>query len=57
MVPGGTGAVDTIFVTHETDGKPDGVSTLTFKGTSNNGAFVGSTAAAARPSFFALDLA
>jgi phage terminase large subunit-like protein len=31
MVPGGTGAIDTISVTHQTDGKPDGVSTLTFK--------------------------
>jgi phage terminase large subunit-like protein len=31
MVPGGTGAIDTIFVTHATDGKIDGTSTLTFK--------------------------
>ncbi len=31
MIPGGTGAIDTIFVAHCTDGKPDGVSTLTFK--------------------------
>jgi phage terminase large subunit-like protein len=31
MVPGGTGAIDTIFVTHQTDGKIDGTSTLTFK--------------------------
>jgi phage terminase large subunit-like protein len=30
-VPGGTGAFDTIFVTHQTDGKIDGTSTLTFK--------------------------
>jgi phage terminase large subunit-like protein len=30
-VPGGTGAIDTIFVTHQTDGKIDGTSTLTFK--------------------------
>jgi hypothetical protein len=31
MVAGGTGAVDTLFVTHQTDGKIDGTSTLTFK--------------------------
>jgi phage terminase large subunit-like protein len=31
MVPGGTGAVDTMFITHETDGRVDGVSTVTFK--------------------------
>jgi phage terminase large subunit-like protein len=31
MTPGGTGAVDTLFVTHETDGKIDGASSLTFK--------------------------
>jgi phage terminase large subunit-like protein len=31
MVPGGTGAVDTLFVTHRTDGVADGVSELTFK--------------------------
>jgi phage terminase large subunit-like protein len=31
MVMGGTGAVDTIFVTHMTDGKTDGTSSLTFK--------------------------
>jgi phage terminase large subunit-like protein len=31
MVPGGTGAVDTIFVTHMTDGKVDGTSELSFK--------------------------
>src|SRR6516164_5780163 len=31
MVPGGTGAIDTIFVRHATDGKVDGTSTLTFK--------------------------
>jgi phage terminase large subunit-like protein len=31
MVPGGTGAIDTIFVRHATDGKADGTSTLTFK--------------------------
>jgi phage terminase large subunit-like protein len=31
MVPGGTGAIDTIFVSHETDGKSDGTSSLTFK--------------------------
>jgi phage terminase large subunit-like protein len=31
MVPGGTGAIDTIYITHETDGQIDGVSTLTFK--------------------------
>ena len=31
MVPGGTGAIDTIYVTHISDGKADGVSTATFK--------------------------
>src|SRR6516225_286396 len=31
MVPGGTGAIDTIFDTHATGGKIDGTSTLTFK--------------------------
>jgi phage terminase large subunit-like protein len=31
MVPGGTGAIDTAFVTHEADGTPDGTSTVTFK--------------------------
>jgi phage terminase large subunit-like protein len=31
MVPGGTGSIDTAFVTHETDGKVDGVSSVTFK--------------------------
>lgn len=31
MVPGGTGAVDTMFVTHQTDGVADGTSSLTFK--------------------------
>jgi phage terminase large subunit-like protein len=31
MVPGGTGAIDTLFVTHRTDGVADGVSELTFK--------------------------
>ncbi len=31
MVAGGTGAVDTIFVTHATDGKTDGTSSLSFK--------------------------
>jgi phage terminase large subunit-like protein len=31
MVAGGTGAIDTIFVTHQTDGKIDGVSSATFK--------------------------
>jgi phage terminase large subunit-like protein len=31
MVPGGTGAIDTMFVTHQTDGIPDGTSSLTFK--------------------------
>ena len=31
MVPGGTGAIDTVFVTHATDGKPDGTSELSFK--------------------------
>lgn len=31
MVPGGTQAVDTMFVAHQTDGKPDGTSSLTFK--------------------------
>jgi phage terminase large subunit-like protein len=31
MVPGGTGAIDTMFVTHQTDGIVDGTSSLTFK--------------------------
>jgi phage terminase large subunit-like protein len=31
MVPGGTGAIDTLFVTHRTDSVVDGVSELTFK--------------------------
>jgi phage terminase large subunit-like protein len=31
MVPGGTGAIDTMFVTHQTDGVADGTSSLTFK--------------------------
>jgi hypothetical protein len=31
MVPGGTHAIDTMFVTHATDGKPDGTSTVTYK--------------------------
>ena len=31
MVPGGTGAIDTMFVTHATDGIVDGTSSLTFK--------------------------
>ena len=31
MVPGGTGAIDTMFVTHQTDGITDGTSSLTFK--------------------------
>jgi phage terminase large subunit-like protein len=31
MTPGGTGAVDTMFVTHASDGKVDGVTTATFK--------------------------
>jgi phage terminase large subunit-like protein len=31
MVPGGTGAIDTMFVTHQTDGNTDGTSSLTFK--------------------------
>jgi phage terminase large subunit-like protein len=31
MVPGGTGAIDTVFVTHMTDGKVDGTSELSFK--------------------------
>ncbi|WP_445215680.1 terminase large subunit domain-containing protein [Bradyrhizobium sp. Pa8] len=31
MVPGGTGAIDTMFVTHQTDGISDGTSSLTFK--------------------------
>jgi phage terminase large subunit-like protein len=30
-VPGGTGAIDTMFVTHQTDGIADGTSSLTFK--------------------------
>jgi phage terminase large subunit-like protein len=31
MVPGGTGCVDTLSVTHETNGVRDGISTCTFK--------------------------
>jgi phage terminase large subunit-like protein len=31
MIPGGTGAIDTAFVVHETDGKMDGTSSMTFK--------------------------
>jgi phage terminase large subunit-like protein len=31
MVPGGTGAIDTMFVTHQANGVADGTSTLTFK--------------------------
>jgi phage terminase large subunit-like protein len=32
MVPGGTGCIDTIYVTHcGPDGRPDGISTLSFK--------------------------
>jgi phage terminase large subunit-like protein len=31
MTPGGTGAIDTFFVRHETDGKVDGTSSATFK--------------------------
>jgi phage terminase large subunit-like protein len=31
MVPGGTGAVDTAFVTHQTDGLTDGTTTISFK--------------------------
>jgi phage terminase large subunit-like protein len=31
MIPGGTGAVDTLFVTHQTAGKIDGTSSLSFK--------------------------
>jgi phage terminase large subunit-like protein len=31
MVSGGTQAIDTAFITHETDGTVDGVSTVTFK--------------------------
>ncbi|MDH2400784.1 terminase family protein [Bradyrhizobium sp. SSUT18] len=31
MVPGGTGAVDTMFVAHQTDGVADGTSSLTYK--------------------------
>jgi phage terminase large subunit-like protein len=31
MIPGGTGAIDTMFVTHATDGVADGTSSLTFK--------------------------
>ena len=31
MTPGGTHAIDTMFVTHATDGKVDGTSTITFK--------------------------
>lgn len=31
MVPGGTGAIDTMFTAHQTDGIADGTSSLTFK--------------------------
>ena len=31
MVPGGTGSIDTLSVTHETEGVRDGLSTMTFK--------------------------
>jgi phage terminase large subunit-like protein len=31
MVPGGTGAIDTMFVTHQTDGITDGTTTISFK--------------------------
>jgi phage terminase large subunit-like protein len=31
MISGGMQAIDTVFVTHETDGKVDGTSTITFK--------------------------
>ena len=31
MVPGGTGSIDTLSIAHETDGKRDGISTVTFK--------------------------
>ena len=31
MVPGGTAAIDTMFITHQTDGVVDGTSSLTFK--------------------------
>lgn len=31
MVPGGTGSIDTMSVTHETDGTRDGISTATYK--------------------------
>src|SRR5713101_2631900 len=31
MTPGGTGAVDTMYVTHQTDGVTDGTSSLSFK--------------------------
>ena len=31
MVPGGTSAIDTAFVRHQTDGNEDGISSLTFK--------------------------
>jgi phage terminase large subunit-like protein len=31
MVPGGTGSIDTCYVTHETDGKIDGVSSISYK--------------------------
>jgi phage terminase large subunit-like protein len=31
MVPGGTGAVDTMFIAHQSDGVSDGTSSLTFK--------------------------
>ena len=31
MVPGGTGAIDTVYISHQTDGRLDGTSTMTFK--------------------------
>lgn len=31
MVPGGTGAIDTAFVSHQTNGTTDGVTSITFK--------------------------
>jgi phage terminase large subunit-like protein len=31
MIPGGSGGVDTLFITHETDGRPDGTSELSFR--------------------------
>jgi len=31
MVPGGTGAIDTIYISHKTNGRVDGVSSATFK--------------------------